>query len=102
MVPQSLGESQEDRLGAARDRREERSVRGMEDYDEFLEHIDEERGVVYSGWCGDAECEEKAREESKATIRVVPDPEFRSDDAPGTCLVCGDEATEEVLWAQAY
>jgi len=102
MVPQVLEEIQDDLLDAARERREERSVRGMEDYDEFRQHIGEKRGFVYSGWCGDAACEEKAREESKGTIRVIPDPEFRSDEAPSTCLVCGDEATEEVLWAQAY
>jgi len=37
-----------------------------------------------------------------ATIRCLPDVEFRSADAPTTCLKCGQAATVEALWAKAY
>jgi len=40
--------------------------------------------------------------ETKATIRVIPDAEFRTPEAPVTCLVTGRPATCEVVWARAY
>ena len=46
-------------------------------------------GFVYAGWCGGAECEPQIKEETKATIRCLPDEEFRSAEAPTTCLKCG-------------
>ena len=46
-------------------------------------------GFVYAGWCGSAECEAQIKDETKATIRVLPDEEFRSAEAPRTCLKCG-------------
>ncbi|MBL8987600.1 MAG: hypothetical protein JNJ80_15110, partial [Gemmatimonadetes bacterium] len=38
----------------------------------------------------------------KATIRVIPDEEFRSPEAPKTCIWTGRPATAEVIWAKAY
>ena len=55
-----------------------------------------------TGWCGSAACEAAVKEETKATIRVLPDPEFRSPEAPRTCLKCGQAAAHEALWAKAY
>jgi len=57
---------------------------------------------VYAGWCGDPKCEAAIKEETKATIRVLPDEEFRSADPPKTCLKCGGPSTNEALWAKAY
>ena len=59
-------------------------------------------GFVYAGWNGDPAIEAKVKEETKATIRVIPDPEFRSAEAPATCLVTGQPAKHEVIWAKAY
>jgi prolyl-tRNA synthetase len=59
-------------------------------------------GFVYAGWCGSPACESGIKEETKATIRCLPDEEFRSADAPTTCLKCGTAATVEALWAKAY
>ena len=61
-----------------------------------------EGGFVYAGWNGDPAVEAQVKEDTKATIRVIPDPEFRSPDAPGTCMVTGQPATHEVVWAKAY
>jgi prolyl-tRNA synthetase len=47
-------------------------------------------------------CEAQIKEETKATIRVLPDEEFRSAETPTTCLKCGGAATAEALWAKAY
>ena len=91
-----------DMLEAARDRRERHSVRGGISYDGFRQLMEGEGGFVYAGWCGDAKCEAEVKEETKATIRVLPDEEFRSAEAPTSCLKCNGTATEEALWARAY
>lgn len=63
--------------------------------------LDEGAGFVYSGWSGDPEVEKRAKEEARATIRVVPDEEFRSASAPSKCAG-GGKAEMEVVWARAY
>jgi prolyl-tRNA synthetase len=97
-----LNQIQQDMLIAARDRREDNSHRGVSDYQRFREIIEGTGGFVYSGWCGGAACETQVKEETKATIRVLPDEEFRSAEAPTRCLTCGSEAVHEALWARAY
>jgi len=59
-------------------------------------------GFVYGGWCGQAACEADIKNATKATIRVLPDAEFRSDPPPATCLWCGSPAQDEAVWAKAY
>jgi prolyl-tRNA synthetase len=93
---------QEDMLITARDRREQNSVRGKINYDRFRELMDGDGGFVYAGWCGDPACEAQIKDETKATIRVLPDEEFRSAEAPTACLKCGRPASAEAVWAKAY
>ena len=101
-VEELLERIQEDMLVAARDRREANSIRGGITYDRFREVMDGDGGFVYAGWCGSAACEAQIKEETKATIRVLPDEEFQSAEAPKTCLKCRQAATAEALWAKAY
>jgi prolyl-tRNA synthetase len=101
-VEELLGRIQQDMLIVARDRREANSFRGPITYDRFREVMEGDGGFVYAGWCGSAECEAQIKDETKATIRVLPDEEFRSAEAPRTCLKCGQPATDEALWAKAY
>ena len=101
-VEELLETIQTDMLVAARDRREANSIRGGITYDRFREVMDGAGAFVYAGWCGSAACEAQIKEETKATIRVLPDEEFRSAEAPTTCLKCGQTATAEALWAKAY
>jgi len=93
---------QETMLIDARERREQNSIRGGITYDRFLEVMAGPGAFVYAGWCGDAKCEAAIKEETKATIRVLPDEEFRSAEPPKTCLKCGRTSTAEALWAKAY
>jgi prolyl-tRNA synthetase len=88
-------------LKAAIERREANSHRGVRDLAGLREIMDGGGGFVYTGWSGDPEVEEQVKEETKATIRVIPDPEFQSDTPPTTCL-SGGEAKMEVVWARAY
>jgi prolyl-tRNA synthetase len=102
-VSARLATFQEGLLAAARARREENSHRGVGSYDEFQRLVQGPGGFVYAGWCGAAACEARVKEETKATIRVLPFDEFRSADAPARCLACGGEdGVAEALWARAY
>ena len=93
---------QADLFAAAKARREEKSYRGPLTYARFKEIMEGEGGFVYAGWNGDPAVEARVKEETKATIRVIPDAEFRSGEAPTTCLVTGQPAKHEVVWAKAY
>lgn len=97
-----LGTVQATMLETARARREANSIRDTITYDRFREIMDGEGAFVYAGWCGDAACEAAVKEETRATIRVLPDPEFRSVTVPERCLKCGRAATTEAVWAKAY
>ena len=97
-----LSAIQSDMLIAARERREQHSIREHISYDRFREVMEGEGAFVYAGWCGDAACEASIKEETKATIRLLPDEEFRSADAPTSCLRCRRPAVSEAVWAKAY
>jgi prolyl-tRNA synthetase len=101
-VADTLSAMQRDMLAAALDRREANSIRERISYDRFRELMDGAGGFVYAGWCGSAACEAEIKSETKATIRCLPDEEFRSAEAPTRCLKCGGAATVEALWAKAY
>jgi prolyl-tRNA synthetase len=101
-LPQRLEDFQHFLLDRALARREANSFRGVETYDRLKEIVEGPGGFVYAGWCGSTECEERVKEETKATIRVIPDEEFRSSVAPNHCLLCGADAKHEVLWARSY
>jgi len=67
------------------------------DYAEFKAGV--ENGFVLSHWCGAAACEEKIKEETKATLRCIPleQPTFS-----GRCIACGQAAQERAYFAKAY
>jgi prolyl-tRNA synthetase len=101
-IPEMLIDLQAGVRRAAEQRRAENSVRGLADYGEFKARMEGSGGFVYAGWCGDERCEQKVKQDTKATIRVLPDPEFRSEEPPERCLCCGELAGHEALWAKAY
>ena len=49
----------------------------VDSYDEFKEKI--EQGFVFAHWDGTAETAEKIQEETKATIRCLPNGEYVRD-----------------------
>ena len=101
-VAELLSMIQTDMRGEAFERREANSFRGDMEYDRFKEIIAGDGGFVYAGFCGSEACETQIKEETKATIRVLPDEEFRSAEAPKRCLKCGEPSVSEALWAKAY
>lgn len=68
-----------------------------ESYEEF-------KDVVQSGWadiwwCGEADCEAKIKEDTKATSRCIP---LDQPGGEGVCLHCGKPAKTRALFARAY
>ena len=86
----------------AKARREENSYRGVKDLGELAEIMNTTGGFVYTGWSGDPAVEERIKNETKATLRCIPDEEFRSAEAPVRCIGGEKDSTMEVLWAKAY
>ena len=101
-IPDRLERFQRGMLAAAIRRREANSYRGVDSYARAREIIEGTGGFVYAGWCGSADCEAKVKEDTKATIRVLPSVEFRTPEAPPRCVVCGEAAQAEAVWARAY
>jgi prolyl-tRNA synthetase len=87
---------------AAMRRREEGTLRHPRSKQEFIDFIEGAGGFVYAGWCGDPAVEAEIKEATKATIRVLPDAEFRTGDTPATCIWTGQPAQHEAVWARAY
>jgi len=100
-ILEEMERMQADLLATARARREAASIRGATK-EQFLAHMEANGGFVYAGFCGRPECEAEIKEQTKATIRVLPDAEFRSAQVPTTCMWCGQPSVAEAVWAKAY
>jgi prolyl-tRNA synthetase len=88
-------------FAAARERREANTRRNVTK-DELIALMEGAGGFAYGGFCGAAACEQAIKEATKATVRVLPDEEFRSPTPPETCVWCGAASTVEAVWAKAY
>jgi prolyl-tRNA synthetase len=58
-----------------------------------------ETGFALAYWCGNAECEAKIKEETRATMRCIP---LEQSGGPGVCVICGKPASERGIFARAY
>jgi prolyl-tRNA synthetase len=67
------------------------------DYEDLKTIVED--GWAYAWWCGDAACEAKVKEDSKASTRCIP---LDQPGGKGKCIVCGKEAHEKVHFAKAY
>ncbi len=67
-------------------------------YDELKEVVDQ-GGFAVANWDGSTETEDKVKEETKATIRCIPN---EGGEADGDCLVSGKAGKHKVLYAKAY
>jgi prolyl-tRNA synthetase len=100
-VREALTATQAALFEVARARREANSVRGVTK-GQLVELMNGRGGFAYGGFCGDETCENAIKAETKATVRVLPDEEFRSHPAPNACVWCGRTAVGEAVWARAY
>ena len=72
----------------------------VDSYEEFKEKI--EKGFVMAHWDGTRETAEKIQEETKATIRCIPNEEFLKDLESGKCMITGNPSTHRVLFEKSY
>ncbi len=70
------------------------------DYGELAKLLDDPGGFVRAGWCGNAACEARVKEETKATIRLIPLDNKETGGAP--CVVCGKPAQAIAVFGRAY
>jgi prolyl-tRNA synthetase len=98
---EEMDRMQHELLATAIARREANTIRGVTK-PQFIAFMERDGGFAYGGFCGDGACEAEIKDETKATIRVLPDEEFRSPIPPVTCMWCGRPAVAEAVWAKAY
>jgi prolyl-tRNA synthetase len=77
----------------------EKSIHDVDNYEDFKKTLDEKGGFIRAHWDGTAETEAKIKEETKATIRCLPND---AEDEPGKCVVTGKSSSRRVLFARAY
>ncbi|HLF35342.1 MAG TPA: proline--tRNA ligase [Cyclobacteriaceae bacterium] len=71
----------------------------IDNYDEFKARLDSGGGFIYAHWDGSPETEARIKEETKATIRLIP---LTPDEKEGKCIVTGKPSRGRVVFARAY
>ncbi|MBI5226058.1 proline--tRNA ligase [Candidatus Micrarchaeota archaeon] len=65
---------------------------------ELTKIMDEQKGFVFAGWCGDPRCEEAIAEETNASIRFIP----FEDKPAGSCVMCQKPSKHTAFFARSY
>ena len=68
-------------------------------YEDFKTVLEDKRGFIKAWWCGEEACEDRVKEETMATIRVIP---LTKEKGSGRCVRCQKEGKELVYFARAY
>ncbi|RLG50576.1 MAG: proline--tRNA ligase [Thermoproteota archaeon] len=71
----------------------------VKSYEEFKEVLRTKGGFIKASWCSSSECEERIKEETGATIRLIP---FEKEEPFSNCIYCGREAKVVAYFAKAY
>jgi prolyl-tRNA synthetase len=71
----------------------------IDTWDEFKERIGNKGGFLYAHWDGTKETEEKIKDLTKATIRVIP---LNNPKEEGKCIYSGKPSTQRVVFSKAY
>ena len=75
------------------------NITTVKTYDEFKEVLEKKGGFIKACWCSESACEEKIKEETGATIRLIP---FEKEKVFSNCIFCGKKADQVVFFARAY
>ena len=68
-------------------------------YEDFKKVLESKGGFISAHWDGTAETEMKIKQETKATIRCIPND---TEKAEGKCIYSGKPSSQRVLFAKAY
>lgn len=77
----------------------EENTTSVDDYETFKEVLKTKGGFVLAHWDGSAETEELIKQETKATIRLIP---MDGNAEPGACIRTGKPSQRRVVFAKAY
>jgi prolyl-tRNA synthetase len=96
-VPALLAVIQKDLLTKARAFMDENTTE-VSSYDELERVMNDRRGFIIAPWCGSADCEDRVKTDTTATIRLIP----KDSQADEACVVCNKEGARRVYFAKAY
>ncbi len=99
-LPVLLEEMQQALRQRALEFREQHTYR-TDSYEEFKQIIAEQRGFVRVKWTEDSAAELAVKEQTKATLRVIPFDQPEGG-VQGKCIYSGKAATCEAIFARAY
>jgi prolyl-tRNA synthetase len=89
---------QENLYQKAYDFREENTTKA-DTWKEFNELLDGKGGFISAHWDGSAETEQRIKDETKATIRLIPlDGKMEN----GKCILTGNPSKQRVIFARSY
>lgn len=97
-ISQLLEEIQANLFNRAKQFRDEHITR-TDNWDEFVQLLDNKGGFVSAHWDGTPETEDKIKELCKATIRCIP---LDNPQEEGKCILTGKPSAQRVLFARAY
>jgi len=78
--------------------REENTFRA-DTWEEFNSLLDGKGGFILAHWDGTPETEQKIKEETKATIRLIP---LNNQPEQGRCIYTGNPSSQRVVFARSY
>ncbi len=73
----------------------------VKDYEEFKSVMESKRGFIKTSWCGGSDCEEKIKDETMATIRVISLEQTKKKEQE-KCIHCRKPSESMVYFARAY
>jgi prolyl-tRNA synthetase len=93
-----LQEIQDNMLAKAKAVAAEKTT-AVQSYEEFKQVLEAKGGFLKAAWCGDPACEAKVKDETGATIRVIP---FQREEPTTPCIICGQKAKDTAYFARSY
>ncbi|MBS7615942.1 proline--tRNA ligase [Candidatus Bathyarchaeota archaeon] len=77
----------------------EEKITTVQNYEDFKQVLKDKGGFIRASFCLNSQCEEKIKEETGATIRLIP---FEKETPFSNCVYCGGKAKEVVYFARSY
>jgi prolyl-tRNA synthetase len=75
------------------------NTHSVDSYEQFKDTIENKKGFVHAYWCGNPECEENIKYETKATTRCKIE---QGDRDLGKCIYCGKETSDKWIFGISY
>ncbi len=98
-IAQKLEEIQENMFDNAKKDMTSR-IKVEKDKERFISELTNAKAILKSAWCGKEECEDKIKEITGATSRLIPLEKEELIDKK--CVFCGDKANFNAYFAQSY